>query len=71
MSGIYWDKGVKLKSYGATTKGERSTVRIDLEVTDVHELAYILRQCREINDEQKVKPKKLLALPDYSEGGVE
>ncbi len=76
MTGLYWDYydegGVRLKSYGAITRGAKSVVKIELEVTDERELSDILRQCREMSKPQP-KPKRItkqpLALPDFSGGG--
>lgn len=67
MTGIHWDYygrdgAVRIKSYGAVTKGEKSTIRIELDVTDPDELSHILRQCKELADAAKAKPKKPLAL---------
>ncbi|WP_282093063.1 hypothetical protein [Epibacterium ulvae] len=38
------DPKVTLKSYSGTFSGSKATVRINLEITDAHELAYIQRQ---------------------------
>ena len=71
MAGIYFDDA-KLKTYSAAlSKGGKSIIKIEIETTDRFELAYILRQCDQIDAEQKA-PKKpepatrkatMLALP--------
>lgn len=53
MAGIYFDDA-KLKNYSAAlSKGGKSIIKIEIETTDRFELAYILRQCDEIDAEQK------------------
>lgn len=60
--------GMRLKSYGSVTKGEKSTLRIEIEVDDPRELGYLLRNLQQLAQAQKAMAKparraKLLALP--------
>lgn len=65
------DAKLRLKSFGASSKGARSTIRIELETDDAFELGYALQSLAQVQQEQKpVKPApkqqtkaKQLALP--------
>lgn len=63
------DCSLRLKSYSATTKGGKSTLRIEIETSDPHELAYALNELASVQAGQKApkpepKPKaRMLALP--------
>lgn len=49
---------VRLKGYSATTKGTKSTVRIELECSDPDALGYLLRNLAEIERGQKVEARE-------------
>lgn len=52
------DAKLRLKSFGATSKGARSTIRIELETEDAYELGYALQSLDQVQQEQKsVKPQ--------------
>ncbi|MBO4168896.1 hypothetical protein [Cereibacter azotoformans] len=65
------DSKLILKSYSATTKGPRSTIRIEIETEDTYELGFLLRELRQVQDQQRskgqavkaAKGRRLLALP--------
>ncbi|MGD9862556.1 MAG: hypothetical protein AB7S99_05020 [Pseudodonghicola sp.] len=75
MSGFYLhgrpDDRLRLKSFGATSKGAKSTIRIELETEDAFELGYALQSLAQVQEGQKPPkptPKrqtkaKQLALP--------
>lgn len=59
---------LRLKSFSASNRGGKSTIRIELETEDHFELGYALQSLAETQKEQRAKPKppakpKLLALP--------
>ncbi len=58
MTGIYFDGTVRLRTYTATSKGAKATIKIELETSDRFDLASVLRQCDEIDRQQReaVKP---------------
>jgi len=76
--------GLRLKSFGATSRGEKSTLRIELETTDPYELGYALTSLAEVQKGQRApqrppSPKKnvatrlalpapLISLPSPDEG---
>lgn len=57
MSMIYLTEACRLKSYSASTKGEKSTIKIEIDVGDHHDLGFLLRELAEIETEQKAKDK--------------
>lgn len=59
MTGIYFDDA-RLKSFSASSKGGKSSIRIEIETADHFELAHMLRQLDAIEAEQKEarKPRK-------------
>lgn len=46
-------EGIGLKKYGAATVGPKTTVKIEVEVTDTYELGILLQQLGEIDANQK------------------
>ena len=48
----------RLRSYGATTRGKVSVVKIEVEVSDPHALAYLLEDLGEFNREQQASLKR-------------
>lgn len=66
------DSHLKIKSFSSSTRGERATIRIELE-TDLDWLSFILKELAETQKAQRQKPRpaqkakpakpKLLALP--------
>lgn len=69
MSQIYLSENTKLKTYGSSTKGEVSIIKVESETRDPYELASFLRCLNELAAEQKAaaKPKKVLRLADVRE----
>ena len=71
MNFVIWDTSdtkLRLKSYGSTARGEKMTVRIEVETTDPFEFGYALQSLAEVQKGQRAKPKpkpkaKPLALP--------
>jgi len=66
------DSGLRLKSFSATNRGGKSTIRIELETADPYELGYALSNLSEVQKAQrapkpppasKVKAPRRLALP--------
>ncbi|MBB3947244.1 hypothetical protein GGQ73_003210 [Rhizobium skierniewicense] len=59
MTGIYFDDA-RLKSFSASSKGGKSSIKIEIETSDHFELAHMLRQLDAIDAEQKEarKPRK-------------
>lgn len=60
MKGIWIPESGLLKSYTATTKGSKSVVKIEVDITDHRDLGFFLRELAEIDAEQKtrVKPQR-------------
>lgn len=60
MSGIYLGETVRLKTYTSVTKGQKATIRIELETPDRYDLSYLLRQLDALYQEQqdRAKPAK-------------
>ena len=64
---------LKIKSFSSSTRGEKASIRIDLDVTDLEWLGYTLRELAKTQKAQRQKPKpapkakpakpKMLALP--------
>lgn len=53
MSSIWIQpEGVRLKSYGAATKGAKSIVKVEFEITDNYALADLLEQLGTVQQEQ-------------------
>jgi len=65
MSGFYFGETVRLRSYSATSKAGKSTIKVELETTDHFDLESILRQLDEIDRAQReaAKPAKKAAQP--------
>lgn len=58
MGGIWFDEErASVRSYSSATKGQKRLVRIEIEVSDPHELGSILRQLDQLHA-PKVRPKK-------------
>lgn len=57
MKSIWLDENCRLASYGATTKGAKSRVRIEIECPDGYSLGYLLDGLRQIDDEQRAAAK--------------
>ncbi|OCP17459.1 MULTISPECIES: hypothetical protein [unclassified Ensifer] len=57
MSGIFLTDTCRLKSYSASTKGARSTIKIEIDVADHRDLGFVLRELAEIEAEQNAKEK--------------
>ena len=52
MSIIYVPEEMRLKGYGATTKGAKSIVKVEFETANTYALAHLLEQLAEIQQEQ-------------------
>lgn len=57
------DEKLRLKSFGAVVKGAKATVRIEIETDDMGSLGWALRELGEVQQAQRAKPAKRLALP--------
>nr|WP_298095874.1 hypothetical protein [uncultured Shinella sp.] len=57
MSGIYFDETVRVKAYSLSSKGGKTTIRIELEAADHFDAASIMRQLDEIERERKNRDK--------------
>ncbi len=69
---MYLSDGCRLKAYSATTKGEKSVVKIEIEVTGSYELGSFLSSLAHTAAEQKAAEKaasrkKPLAIEDMRE----
>lgn len=68
---LYLTDALILKSYTATTRGAKSTIRIEIETEDTYELGYLLRELGEAQQKQRAgaqakkaaKARRPLALP--------
>ncbi len=68
MTSLYFGQHARLKSYGATTKGEKTIVKIEVESSDNYEVAGLLNDLRAMQAVQKPAAKaKRLAIPDLRE----
>lgn len=57
MSGIYWDPGeARVKKYGATSTGAKTTIRLELEVSDHYAVASIMRAIEQAKTEEAPSP---------------
>lgn len=64
---------LRIKSFSSTTRGEKATIRIELDVSDLSWLGYTLKELAKTQKAQRQKPKaapkpkvatsRLLALP--------
>lgn len=76
MNGFFHISGdpesyLKLKSFSSTTRGEKATIRLEIDVTDLSWLSYTLKELAKVQKEQRQRPKpvpkakaaKPLALP--------
>ena len=59
---------LRLKSFSASSRGEKSTIKIELEPADPYELGWALSKLAEVQNGQRTNPKpkpkaKPLALP--------
>ena len=62
------DERLRLKSFSASSRGEKSVIKIELEVTDPYELGWTLSALSKVQKGQRTKAKpepkvKPLALP--------
>lgn len=70
ISGAH-DSELRIKSFSSSTRGEKATIRIELELTDLSWLGYTLKELADTQKSQRQKPKpvpkakapKPLALP--------
>lgn len=71
MSFMIWgspEAKLRLKSFGHTSRGGKSTIKIEVETDDPFELGYAIQSLAEVQKGQRAKPKpqpkaKPLALP--------
>lgn len=60
------DAALRLKSFTSSSRGEKMTIKIEIETTDFYEAAYALKELAGVQKGQRTKPKskaKPLALP--------
>ncbi|NEX47626.1 hypothetical protein [Pseudotabrizicola algicola] len=57
------DEKLRLKSFGATVKGVKATIRIEIETEDMAALGYALGELGEVQQGQRAKSVRRLALP--------
>lgn len=67
------DDALKIKAFSSSTKGNKATIRIELETSNMTEFGWALRSLAETQQGQRAKPKRepkpkatppaLLALP--------
>lgn len=50
------NSAVRIKSFSSSTRGEKSTIRIELECSDLWELGFTLRALAETQKAQREKP---------------
>jgi hypothetical protein len=55
MAVLYWDDGVTIATYSATTKNDKTTVRVELSVSDPYDLGSLLKQLAEAKKAQAEK----------------
>jgi len=58
MSGVFFlsgnpDERLRLKSFGAVTRGPKTTLKIELETVDPHALAFALSELAAVQEGQK------------------
>ncbi len=70
------DENLRLKSYSATSRGGKSIIKIEVQVTNVRHLGFALQNLAEVEEGQKRKPQPkkaagplALPAPDH-EGGA-
>ena len=57
MTGIYFNsESAKLKSYSSTSRGRKATVKIEIEVTDLSYLGFLLQDLARAEYEQANPP---------------
>lgn len=56
ISGAH-DSELRIKSFSSTTKGEKATIRIELETDDLYWLGHTLRELAATQKSQRQKPK--------------
>lgn len=52
------DEKLRLKSYTSTSRGEKMTIRIELETADHFEFGYVLKELGKVQKGQRAKPEK-------------
>lgn len=57
MATIYLSQHATLKSYKANVNGEKATIDIRIEVMEHRELGFMLRELKELQDEQRAAAK--------------
>lgn len=64
ISGDYASK-LRIKSFSSSSRGGKSTIKIEVETEDPFELGYALQKLSEVQKGQRTKPpaRKPLALP--------
>lgn len=51
------DEKLRLKSFSASSRGEKSVIKIELEAADPYELGWALSKLAEVQKGQRTKPK--------------
>lgn len=64
LHGNYSEK-LRIKSFSSSSRGGKSTIKIEVETEDPFELGYALQKLSEVQKGQRTKPpaRKPLALP--------
>lgn len=52
------DESLRLKSYTSSSRGEKMTIKIELETGDHFTLGYTLQKLAEVQKGQRAKPEK-------------
>lgn len=52
------DEELRIKSFSSSTKGEKGTIRIEIECSDLDHLGYALRSLANTQKAQRAKPEK-------------
>lgn len=52
---LYLPTGMRLKSFGSTTRGHKASIKIELEADDFDDLGYVLSRLSEIDARQKAE----------------
>lgn len=47
--------GMRLKSFSSTTKGTKGTVKIEVEIDDLWDMGFFLRELAQLDAKQKAK----------------
>lgn len=57
MTSIYFSGSVRLKTSSSSSRGGKTTIKIELETTDHYDAASVLQQLDEIDQAQRTKDR--------------